>query len=54
MVRGTYRTFWPPPLHVENPHPTGGYPDPKVWVWVPFSSLMSVTKFLIAALTEQV
>ena len=27
------------PLHVEDPHPTGGYPDPKVWVWVPFTSL---------------
>ena len=22
----TYRTFWPPPLHVENPHPTGYLP----------------------------
>ena len=37
--RGTYRTFWPPPLHVEDPHPTGGYAEPKVWVWVPFSCL---------------
>ena len=37
--RGTYRTFWPPPLHVEDPHPTGKYPDQKVWVWVPFSLL---------------
>ena len=37
--RGTYRTFRPPPLHVEDPHPTGGYPDPKVWVWAPFSCL---------------
>ena len=34
--RGTYRTFWPPPLHVEDPHPTRKYPDQKVWVWVPF------------------
>ena len=39
LFRGTYRTFQPQPLHVENPHPTGGYPDPKAWVWVPFSSL---------------
>ena len=37
--RGTYRTFWPPPVHVEDPYPTGKYPDQKVWVWVPFSSL---------------
>ena len=34
--RGTYRTFRPPLLHVEDPHPTAKYPDPKVWVWVPF------------------
>ena len=27
--------FWPPPLHV----PSRRYPDQKVWVWVPFSSL---------------
>ena len=32
--------FRPPPLHLENPHPTGGYPDPKIWVWDPFSSLI--------------
>ena len=31
--------FLPPPLHVEDPHPTGRYPDPKVWVWVRFSSM---------------
>ena len=31
----------PPPLHVEDPHPTRRYPDQKVWVWVPFSCLMS-------------
>ena len=37
--RRTYRTFWPPPHHVEDPHPTLAYPDQKVWVWVPFSSL---------------
>ena len=35
--RGTYRTFWPPPLHVEDPHPTRKYPDTKVWVWALFS-----------------
>ena len=27
--RGTYRTFWPPPLEVEDPHPNRQYPDPK-------------------------
>ena len=37
--RRTYRTFWPPPLNVEDPHPTRKYPDQKVWVWLPFSSL---------------
>ena len=30
---GAYRTFWSPPLHVEDPHPTGKYPGSKVWVW---------------------
>ena len=39
--RGTYRAFWPPPLHVEDPHPTRRYLDQKVWVWVPFSCLSS-------------
>ena len=38
VFRGTYRTFWPPPVHVEDPYPTGKYPDQKVWVWVPLSS----------------
>ena len=28
--RGTYRTFWPPPLHVEDPYTTGKYPGSKV------------------------
>ena len=41
-LRGTYRTFWPPPLHMEAPHPTRKYPDSKVWVWVPFSCLTQV------------
>ena len=27
--RRTYRIFWPPPLHVEDPHPTRKYPDSK-------------------------
>ena len=40
--RGTYRTFRPPPLHVEDPHPIGGYLDPKVWVWVLFSWIGTV------------
>ena len=31
-LRGTYESFWPPPLHVADPHPTVGYPDPKVRV----------------------
>ena len=39
VVRRTCRTFWPPPLQVEDPHPIRKYPDQKVWVWVPFSSL---------------
>ena len=30
--RGTYRTFWPPPLHVKDPYPTGRYLDQKLWV----------------------
>ena len=30
--RGTYRTFWPPPLRVEDSYPTGKYPHSKVWV----------------------
>ena len=30
--RGTYWIFWPPPLHVEDPYPTGKCPDSKVWV----------------------
>ena len=34
--RGTYRTFWPPPLHMEDSQPTGRYGDQKVWVWVSF------------------
>ena len=28
--RGTARSFWPPPLRVEDPHPTGRSPDPKI------------------------
>ena len=39
-LRRTYRTSWPPPLHVKDPHPTRRYPDQKVWVWVPFSSMI--------------
>ena len=44
--RGTYRTFWPPPVHVEDPYPTGKYPDQKVWVWVPLGACAMTTKFL--------
>ena len=29
-LRGTHRTFWPPPVHVEDAYPTGKYPDQKV------------------------
>ena len=32
--RRTCRTFWPPLLRVEDPHPARRYPDQKVWVWV--------------------
>ena len=39
--RRTCRTFWPPPLHVEDPHSSRRYPDQKVWLGVPFSSLIS-------------
>ena len=38
--RRTYRTFGLPPHHVEDPHPTGRYPDPKVWVCARFSCLL--------------
>ena len=41
-LRGAYRTFWPPPLHVEEPHPTWRYPDPKVWVCALFLALSIV------------
>ena len=27
--RGRVRAFWPPPLRVDDPHPTGRSPDPK-------------------------
>ena len=37
--RRTYRTFWPPPLQVEDPYPNGKYPDSKVWDWVLFPCL---------------
>ena len=33
------RVYLALPLHVEDPHPTWRYPDQKVWVWVPSSSL---------------
>ena len=32
--------FLAPTPHVKEPHPTRRYPDQKVWVWVPFSSLI--------------
>ena len=38
--RGTYRTFWPSPLHEDAPHPAGRYPEPKVLVCGVFSCLM--------------
>ena len=36
--RWTHRIFWPPSLHVEDPHPTRRHLDQKVRVWVLFSS----------------
>ena len=41
--RGTYRTFWPQPFRVEDPHPTGKYRDSKVWVCAPFSCLKLIS-----------
>ena len=38
-LRGTYRTLWPPPLHVEDCYPTRGYPDPKFGFGFLFSCL---------------
>ena len=40
--QGTYRTFWPPPLHVEDPIPPEDIRTKKVWLRVPFSSLIFV------------
>ena len=37
---GVSQTFWPPPLHVKDPHPSRRYPDPKVWVYALFSCLI--------------
>ena len=37
--RRTYRTFGPPPLYVEDPHPTGKYPGSKVWICALLSCL---------------
>ena len=37
LVSRDVSNFLPPPVHVEDPYPTGKYPDQKVWVWVPFS-----------------
>ena len=43
--RGTYRPFWPPPLHVERPpYPTGKYPDSNVWVRALFPCLKTAEK----------
>ena len=39
LVSRDISNFLAPPVHVEDPYPTGKYPDQKVWVWVPFSSL---------------
>ena len=40
VSRGICRTFWPPPLHVEGPHPTGRHLNPKSSSCAPFSSLI--------------
>ena len=37
--KGKRHNFPAPTPHVEDPHPTGGHLDPKVWVWVRFSCL---------------
>ena len=49
---GRIGLFGPPPVHVEDPHPTRKYPDQKVWVWVPFSSLILFFFFLLLVDTE--
>ena len=36
---GHTELFGPHPFNVEDPHPTSKISGPKVWVWVPFSSL---------------
>ena len=40
---GHAKTFWSSLLHVEDPYPTGKYPDSKVWVWVLFLYLTITT-----------
>ena len=38
LVSRDIPNFWPPPpLLVEDPHPSQGYLDQKIWVWVPLS-----------------
>ena len=51
--RRTYRTFWPPPLQVEDPNPAWRYPDWIVWVWVPFSYLIFFLFFPFLFLTKE-
>ena len=41
--RGRARTFRPPPLHVQDPHPTWWYPDPKVNLYA-LVSCLTLTK----------
>ena len=43
---GQTELLGPHPFAWKTPTPTGGYPDPKVWVWVPFSCLINVFCFL--------
>ena len=38
--------FWPPPVNVEDPHPTGRYPDPIVWICALLCCLNLVSPFL--------
>ena len=42
--RGRARTFRPPPLRVEDPHPTGRSPDPKKLILVLFFLVITVSK----------
>ena len=44
LVSRDIPNFWAPPLHVEDPYPTGKYPDSKVWVVLFFRAWLSGKK----------